>query len=352
MPKIKVGIVGVGDCCSSLVQGVASYRNGDLVGVKFNDFGGYKPSDIEFTSAFDIDSLKVGKDLSEAIFAKTNRYEKVNDVNPLGVIVQKGETMDSIGEYLHNQIKIDKKPSVDVSEELKKSKTEILINFLPTGSVQASKWYAEQAIAAGCAFINATTTEIARSREWAQRFEEAKLPLAGDDVMDQIGATIIHKELLEFLIRRGIKIDETYQLDIGGGTESLATLEKARGDIKREVKRRTIQESVPYEVPIIAGTTDYVDFMKNTRDSYFWISGKYFNSTPLKIDITLRTVDAPNSTSILLDVIRGLKIALDRKVYGTIGTLCTYGFKRPPKPYSLIETEKMIKEYMEGKRNK
>lgn len=352
MPKIKVGMVGVGDCCSSLVQGVSSYKNGDFVGLKFDDFGGYKPSDIEFTAAFDIDVLKVGKDLSEAIFAKTNRYEKVTDVNPLGVIVQKGEVMDSIGEYLHDQIKIDEKPSVNVSEELKESKTEILINFLPTGSVQASKWYAEQAIKAGCAFINATTTEFARSREWSQRFEEAKLPIAGDDIMDQIGATIIHKTLLEFLVRRGVKIDETYQLDIGGGTESLATLEKARGDIKREVKRRTIQESVPYEVPIAAGTTDYVDFMKNTRDSYFWISGRYFNNTPVKIDITLRTVDAPNSTSILIDVIRGLKIALDRKEYGTIETLCAYGFKRPPKSYSLIEIDKMINEYAEGKRNR
>ncbi|MGQ9723243.1 MAG: inositol-3-phosphate synthase [Candidatus Jordarchaeum sp.] len=352
MTKIKVGIVGVGDCCSSLVQGVSSYNDGEFVGLKFENFGGYKPSDIEFTAAFDIDSLKVGKDLSEAIFAKTNRYEKVNEVNPLGVIVQKGEIMDGVGEYLHDQIKVDDKPSVKVSEVLKKSKTEILINFIPTGSVQATKWYAEQAINAGCAFINTTTTEIARSKEWTQRFKEAKLPLAGDDIMDQIGATIIHKALLEFLVRRGVKIDETYQLDIGGGTESLATLEKARGDIKREVKRKTIQESVPYEVPIIAGTTDYVDFMKNTRDSYFWISGKYFNSTPVKMDITLRTVDAPNSTSILLDVIRGLKIAIDRKLYGAIDTLCAYGFKRPPKSYSLIETEKMINEYIEGKRNK
>jgi myo-inositol-1-phosphate synthase len=352
MPKIKVAVLGVGDCCSSLVQGVSSYKNGDFVGLKFDDFGGYKPSDIQFTAAFDIDSLKIGKELSEAIFAKTNRYEKVNDIEPLEVTVQKGEVMDGLGEFLQNQIKVDKKPSVNVSEELKKSKTEIVINFLPTGAVQASKWYAEQALKAGCAFINATPTEIASSKDWAARFEKAKLPLAGDDIMNQIGATILHKTLLEFLVRRGVKIDETYQLDIGGGTESLVTLEKARGDIKREIKRRAIQESIPYEVPITAGTTDYVDFMKNTRDSYFWISGRYFNNTPVRIDITLRTVDAPNSSSILLDVIRGVKIALDRKIYGAIDTLCAYGFKKPPKFFSPTETEKMINEYIEGKRNR
>ncbi|WXG39935.1 MAG: inositol-3-phosphate synthase [Candidatus Freyarchaeum deiterrae] len=352
MSKIKVAVLGVGDCCSSLVQGVSSYNNGDFVGIKFNDFGGYKPSDIQFTAAFDIDSLKVGKELSEAIFAKTNRYEKVNGVEPLGVTVQKGEVMDGLGEFLQNQIKVDKKPSVNVSEELKKSKTEIVINFVPTGAVQASKWYAEQALKAGCAFINATPTEIASSKDWAARFEKAKLPLVGDDIMNQIGATILHKTLLEFLVERGVKIDETYQLDIGGGTESLVTLEKARGDIKREVKRRALQASIPYEVPITAGTTDYVDFMKNTRDSYFWISGRYFNNTPVKIDITLRTVDAPNSSSILMDAIRGVKIALDRKVYGTIDTLCAYGFKKPPKFFSPTETEQMINEYIEGKRNR
>ncbi|MEX2704450.1 MAG: inositol-3-phosphate synthase [Candidatus Freyrarchaeum guaymaensis] len=352
MPRIRIGIVGVGDCCSSLVQGISSYKNGDFVGIRFHDFGGYRPSDIEFTAAFDIDSLKVGKDLSEAIFAETNRYGKVADVEHLGVTVQKGEVHDGVGEYLRDQIKVDERPSVNVAEELKRTKTEIVINFLPTGAIQASRWYAEQAISAGCAFINATTTEIASSREWARRFEEAKLPLVGDDVMDQIGATILHKSLLEFLVQRGVKIDETYQLDIGGGTESLNTLEKARGDIKREVKRRIIQASVPYEVPIIAGTTDYVDFMKNARDSYFWIRGRYFNNTPITIDITLRTVDAPNSSSILIDVIRGVKIALDRNVYGTIDTLCAYGFKKPPKPFSLTETEKMINEYIEGKRTK
>ncbi len=349
MPKIKVAVVGVGDCCSSLVQGVSSYRNGDFVGLKFHNFGGYKPSDIEFTAAFDIDSLKVGKDLSEAIFAPSNRYEKVSDVNTLGVTVQKGEVMDGIAEYLRDQIKVDKRPSVNVSEELKKSKTEIVVNFLPTGAVQASKWYAEQAIKAGCAFINTTPTAIASDKEWASRFEEAKLPLAGDDIMNQIGATILHKTILDLLVRRGVKIDQTYQLDIGGGVESLVTLEKARGDIKREVKRKAIQEAVPYAVPIVAGTTDYVDFMKNTRDSYFWISGRYFNNTPVKIDITLRTVDAPNSSSILLDVIRGVKLALDRKVYGTIDTLCAYGFKKPPKYYPLNETEKMLNEYIQGK---
>lgn len=347
MGKIKVAIAGVGNCCSALVQGVYMYKNhGDAVGLMHEVFGGYTVGDIEFVAAFDVDARKVGKDLSEAIFAEPNCYEKVCDVPKTGVKVKMGEVKDGIGEYISDYVKVSEEKPVDVARELEESGAEILVNLIPTGGVEASKWYAEQALKAGCAFINATPAEIAVSEEWASKFKSAGLPLVGDDLMDQIGATVLHKALLEFLVKRGVKVEETYQLDIGGGLEALNTLQRDRGDFKRRVKTAAVKVSLPYDASVVAGTTDYISFMRNSRASYFWIKGLYFNRTPVKIDIFLNTVDGPNAAGILVDVIRGVKFAMDKGMGGVILPLCAYGFKRPPVPVRLADAEKLVAEFL------
>ncbi len=348
MGRIKVAVVGVGNCCSALVQGVYAYRElGKVEGLLHEKVGGYTPADIEFVAAFDVDARKVGRDLAEAIFAEPNCYEKIYDVPKIGVTVKMGEIKDSLGEFLSDCVEISKGPPVDVAEELRSTGAEVVVNLIPTGGVEASNWYAEQALKAGCAFINATPAEIAVSTEWASRYQEAGLPLVGDDVMDQIGATVLHRNLLEFLVRRGVVVEETYQLDIGGGLEALNTLQKDRGDLKRQVKTAAVKSAVPYEVPVVAGTTDYISFMRNSRNSYFWVKGRYFNGAPIKMDIILSTVDAPNAASVLVDVIRGVKVAMDKKMGGVILPLCAYGFKRSPKRISLDEAEKLLKEFLE-----
>ena len=347
MGKINVAIVGVGNCCSALVQGVYAYKDrGEVAGLMHEVFGGYTLADIDFVAAFDVDARKVGKDLSEAIFAEPNCYDKVYSVPKTDVVVKMGKVMDGVGEYISEHVRVSEEKPVDVVRELRDAGAEVVVNLVPTGGVEASRWYAEQALKAGCAFINATPAEIAVSGEWASRFQSANLPLVGDDVMDQAGATVLHKALLEFLVRRGVRVEETYQLDIGGGLEALNTLQKDRGDFKRHVKTSAVKASLPYDVPVVAGTTDYISFMRNSRASYFWVKGSYFNGTPIKIDIFMNTVDAPNAAGILVDVIRGVKLAMDKRMGGVILPLCAYGFKRPPTPMKIADAEKLIAEFL------
>ena len=205
-----------------------------------------------------------------------------------------------------------------------------MVNLLPSGAQRATEFYAEQALAAGCAFVNATPTFIASDAAWAKKFADAKLPLVGDDLVDQVGSTTLHKTLLKLLTENGVKIDETYQLDVGGGTESVDTMDRSR-DAKRLIKTESVSASLPYKAEVVAGSTDYVDFLQNKRDSYFWISGVYFCNAPLKIDLKFQTVDAPNAGSVLFDVVRAMKLALGKKLKGALEPVCAYGFKRPPK---------------------
>ncbi|MEM3722299.1 MAG: inositol-3-phosphate synthase [Candidatus Bathyarchaeia archaeon] len=349
MPKIKVAIVGVGNCASALVQGLQYYKNfnssDECVGLRNLFLGGLHPKDIQVVAAFDIDSRKVGRDLSEAIFAPPNNVPKLVDVPLCDVIVQKGPVLDGVGEYTKEVIQVNDSNEVKVANVLKESGAEIVLNLLPSGAVKASEWYASQSLEAGCAFINTTPTFIASDSAWARRFEEAGLPLVGDDLVDQIGATTLHKTLLRLLTRHGVRITETYQLDVGGGTESLDTLDRTR-ELKRSVKTETVKAALPYEAEVIAGSTDYVDFLQNRRDSYFWIRGLYFCGTPMQIDMRLSTVDAPNAGSVLLDVIRAVKIALNRKLKGAILPICVYAFKRPPQLLSLEIAERMFEEFI------
>ncbi|MCS7115067.1 MAG: inositol-3-phosphate synthase [Nitrososphaerota archaeon] len=351
MPEIKVAIVGVGNCASALVQGLQYYSKienaEECVGLRNLYLGGFHPKDIKIVAAFDVDSRKLGKDLSEAIFMPPNNAPKMVDVQPCSVTVHKGPVLDGIGEYTGRFVRVDDAPEVNVAEVLKESGAEIVLNLLPSGAVKASEWYANQSLKAGCAFINATPVFIASNPVWAGRFEEAGLPIAGDDLIDQIGATALHKTLLRLLSEGGVRVTETYQLDVGGGTESLDTLERTR-EVKRKIKTESVRAALPYEAQVVAGSMDYVDFLQNRRDSYFWIKGWYFCGAPVQIDLRLSTVDAPNAGSVLLDVIRAVKIALNRKLCGAILPICAYAFKHPPKTAPIEEAEKIFAEFILG----
>ena len=352
MPRIKVALVGVGNCASAFVQGLQYYSNCEkkehCVGLRYLFLGGFHPRDIQIVAAFDIDSRKVGKELGEAVFAPPNNTLKLVDVPQTNVTVYKGAVLDGVGEYTKNVVQVSSLPEVNVADVLKQSGAEIVVNLLPSGAVRASQWYAEQALSAGCAFVNTTPAFVASDATWAKRFEEAELPLVGDDLIDQVGATTLHKTLLKLLSMHGVRITETYQLDVGGGTESLDTLERTK-EVKRTVKTRSVEAALPYKADVVAGSTDYVDFLRNKRDSYFWIKGLYFCKVPVQIDLRLSTVDAPNAGSVLFDVIRAVKIALDRKLKGAILPISAYAFKNPPKLLPLETAEKIFMDFIDGK---
>jgi myo-inositol-1-phosphate synthase len=349
MPKVKVALIGVGNCASSFIQGIQYYgkldKPADCVGLRNPVLAGLSPKDIQVVAAFDIDERKVGKDLSEAIFAAPNNAPKVAEVSSMGVKVSKGPLLDGVGKSTKAIIHVSDVPDADTVQVLKVSGAEMMVNLLPSGAAKATQWYAEQALAAGIAFVNATPTFIASDSEWAKKFSDAKLPLVGDDLVDQVGSTALHKTLLKLLSDNGVHINETYQLDVGGGTESVDTMDRTR-DAKRTIKTESVAASIPYKAEIVAGSTDYVDFLQNKRDSYFWISGVYFCNAPMKIDLKFQTVDAPNAGSVLFDVVRAVKLASDKKLKGAVEAVCAYGFKRPPQMVSLEEAEAQFKKFI------
>jgi myo-inositol-1-phosphate synthase len=347
MSKINVALIGVGNCASALIQGLQYYNifAENTAGLRNPLLGRYAPSDIQIVTAFDVDKRKVGKDLAEAIFAKPNNSPKVTDVPTTGVSVQKGVPKDGVGKRTQNIVQISDFPDANIAQVLVDSGAEIVINLLPSGATNASHYYAEQALTANCGFINATPAFIASDAAWAKRFENAQLPLTGDDLIDQVGSTTLHKTLLKLLSDSGVKITETYQLDVGGGTESLETLDRTR-EAKRLIKTQSVASSLPYKTEIVAGSTDYVDFLQNNRDSYFWIKGTYFCNAPLQIDLKFSTVDAPNAGSVLFDVIRAVKIALNKKLKGAIIPISAYAFKRPPQMMPLEKAQEMFTDFV------
>ncbi len=345
----KVALIGVGNCASALLQGLEFYgksdKKGDSTGLRNPLLAGLTPRDIKVVAAFDVDERKVGKDLAEAIFAAPNNAPKVADVPKTGVVVQKGPLLDGIGDSAKSIVKISSRPDADVASVLKKAGAEIVLNLLPSGASKASEWYAEQALTAKCAFVNATPNFIASNRAWAEKFAAAGLPLVGDDLVDQVGSTALHKTLLQLLSKNGVKICETYQLDVGGGTESLETMDRTR-DAKRAIKTEAVASALPYKTEVVAGSTDYVDFLQNKRDSYFWISGVYFCNAPMRIDLKFSTVDAPNAGSVLFDVIRAVKLAMDKKQKGAVEQICAYGFKHPPQMLTLEAAEEAFRQFV------
>lgn len=348
MSSVKVALVGVGNCASAFVQGLCYYgkleKAEDCIGLRNPELGGLAPKDIRVVAAFDVDERKVGKDLAEAIFAEPNNAPRIVAVPIMGVTVNVGPLLDGAGESTKTVLQLSREPVANVAEILSESGTEIVVNLLPSGATEASNWYAEQAISAGCGFVNTTPNFIASDALWAKRFVDAGLPLVGDDLVDQIGSTSLHKTLLCLLSNSGVKINETYQLDVGGGTESLDTLDRTR-DAKRAIKTESVASSLPYKADVVAGSTDYVDFLQNKRDSYFWISGVYFGNAPMQIDLKFCTVDAPNAGSVLFDIVRAMKLALRRKQKGVLNAICAYGFKHPPEMLTLEAAEKEFKRY-------
>ena len=359
--KVKAAIAGVGNCASALVQGTKYYDNNpaakrsdnDWIGLTAFNLGGIEPADIEFVAAFDVADTKVGKDLSEAIFATPNNTVKiVSEIEKFDTKVQKGEVLDGIGKHLSQKVKPANVPAVNVKEVLKDSGAEVLLSYLPVGSRRATQYYAECCLDAGCAFINAIPVFIASAPKWQQAFEGKGLVCAGDDVMSQLGATVVHKTLVKLFVDRGVKIDQTYQLNIGGDMDFYNMLDEDRLEDKRISKTSAVAAMVPYEIPMRIGPSDFVSFLQNDKVCYISIKGEYFGGIPVELDLKLRVVDAYNSAGVMIDAVRAVKIAIDRGIAGPLESISAYCFKHPPiqMPYSLAKSHFL--EFVDGKRER
>lgn len=353
MPVIKVAVAGVGNCCSAFVQGVQLHKQKKplrKLGLLHTKIGPYRPEDVEFVAAFDIDSRKVGRDLSDAIFQPPNNTLSLTHVPRLSVTVSKANPYDGVGALTKNEIQVAPEPYDDITAVLEESGADILVNLTPTGADHASEAFALAALQADCAFVNGTPARLASTKLWSSKFKRERLPLFGDDLVDQVGATMLHKSILQLLVDRGVKVDESYQLDIGGGTESLNALDKPRYEAKREIKNKAVGSVVPYKFPLVAGTSDYVDFMKNSRMSYFWIKGRYFAGAPFTIDLYLHIIDGPAGAGTLIDVVRLAKLAKDRKLGGALKSPSAFAFKIPPVQAKPHIAQQWLQEFIAGKR--
>lgn len=359
MGKINVAIIGVGNCASSLVQGVYYYRNakeGDNIpGLMHVNLGGYHIKDINFVAAFDIDKNKVGKDLSEAIFTKPNNTYKFCDVPNLGVKVARGMTHDGLGKYLSQIIEKAPGPTANIVGILKETKTDVVLNYLPVGSEEATKWYIEQVLDAGCGFINCIPVFIAREPYWYGRFAEAGLPVIGDDIKSQVGATIVHRVLTRLFRNRGVKLLRTYQLNFGGNTDFLNMLERERLESKKISKTNAVTSQLDYELPpddVHVGPSDYVPWLLDRKFCHIRMEGQTFGDVPLNLELKLEVWDSPNSAGVVIDAIRCCKLALDRGLCGSIVGPSSYFMKSPPIQYSDDEARVRTEEFIVGKEQK
>ena len=357
--KIRVAIIGVGNCASALVQGVEFYKNASeeefIPGLMHVKLGDYHISDIEFSAAFDVDKNKVGRDLSRAIFTEPNNTLKFADVPELGVEVMRGMTHDGLGKYLSKVIEKHPSPTVDVAGVLKETKTDVVVNFLPVGSEFATKWYVEQALEAGCAFVNCIPVFIAREKRWQEIFEKHGLPIIGDDIKSQVGATILHRILVQLFKDRGVKIERTSQLNVGGNTDFLNMLERERLESKKISKTTAVTSMLDYELGdenVHIGPSDYVAWLKDRKWAYIRIEGKSFGNAPLNIEAKLEVWDSPNSAGVVIDAIRCAKLALDRKIGGALISPSAYFMKSPPEQYPDHIAKQMCEEFIEGKRER
>lgn len=357
MSDLRVAVVGVGNSCSALVQGCHFYNDAKedefIPGLLHANFGGYHVRDIKFVAAFDVDDRKVGADLGEAIFMEPNNTLVFAKVPRLGVKVAKGNLLDGLGKFQKQVVKVNSgNPHSDVAGILREAKADMLVNYLPVGSDRATKWYAQQALDADCAFVNCIPSFIASVPSWQRRFEKANLPCAGDDVMSQVGATVVHKTLAKLLVDRGAFIEESYQLNVGGDTDFLNMLEEERLLTKRESKTSAVASLIPYPVPLKIGPSDYVPFLKNKKICYIWIKGKYFGDTPFSIDLKLDVVDSPDSAGMVIDAIRATKLGLDRGIKGPLTSISAYAFKHPPvqTPYEVAKV--WVEDFIQGKRER
>lgn len=356
--KVRVAIVGVGNCASSLVQGVEFYKNtpedATVPGLMHVNLGGYHIRDIEFTLGIDINATKVGKDLSEAIFAEPNNTYKFCDVPHLNVPVVRGMTHDGLGKYLSGVIQKAPGPTADIVRLLKETQTDVIVNFLPVGSEMATKWYVEQALEAGCAFVNGIPVFIASSEYWAKRFQDAGLPVLGDDIKSQVGATILHRVLTTLFVDRGVRIDRTYQLNFGGNTDFLNMLERERLESKKISKTGAVTSLIPYPLDpdnVHVGPSDYVPWLTDRKWCYLRMEGTTFGEVPLNVEVKLEVWDSPNSAGVMIDAIRCAKIALDRKLSGPIIGPSSYFFKTPPKQFRDSICREKVEAFIRGESN-
>jgi myo-inositol-1-phosphate synthase len=339
--KVRVAVIGAGNCASSLVQGVQYYKDAkadDFVpGLMHVNLGGYHIHDIEFSAAFDIDSNKVGKDLSEAIFAAPNNTYRFSDVPNLNAKVYRGMTHDGLGKYLSRLITKAPGKTNDVVQILKDTGTDVVVNYLPVGSETATKWYVEQILRAGVGFVNCIPVFIGREQYWQARFKEANLPIIGDDIKSQVGATIVHRMLAHLFRERGVKLERTMQLNVGGNTDFYNMLERERLESKKISKTNAVTSQLDYEIGeenVHIGPSDYVPWLSDRKWAYIRLEGRTFGDVPLNVELKLEVWDSPNSAGVVIDAVRMIKLALDRGISGTLEGPSAYLMKSPPKQYS------------------
>jgi myo-inositol-1-phosphate synthase len=334
---VRVAIVGVGNCASALVQGVHKYRDASpdefVPGLMHVDLGGYHVRDIQFVAAFDVDARKVGHDLSEAVFAEPNNTVRFAEVPPIGVNVSRGHTLDGIGQYLSEVVHEAPQPSVDVADVLRQTQADVLINYLPVGSEQATRFYMEQALTAGCAVVNCIPVFIAREAAWRRRFEEHGLPIIGDDIKSQVGATIVHRILARLFRDRGVRLERTSQLNVGGNTDFLNMLERSRLESKKISKTTSVTSQLEEELApgdIHVGPSDYVPWLTDRKWAHIRLEGRSFGDVPLNLELKLEVWDSPNSAGVVIDAVRCAKLGLDRGLSGALEGPSAYFMKSPP----------------------
>ena len=354
MPELKLAISGIGNCASSLVQGIHYYRNiketdETVPGLMHNSIGGYRPGDIRVVAAFDIDERKVGKDVSEAIFQKPNN-----------TLVFQKDIMDGVASHMENYpedeaFRVSKENAVDVAKVLQESGADVLVNYMPVGSEQATQVYAEAALKAGIAFVNCMPVFIASNDKWAKRFEDAGIPCVSDDIKAQVGATITHRVLTKLWADRGVKLERTYQLNTGGNTDFLNMLERARLSSKKISKTEAVQSQLPTPLAdnnIHIGPSDYVPWQKDQKICFIRMEGKKFGGAPVTLDLRLSVEDSPNSAGVAIDAIRCAKLGLDRGIAGRLLSISAYCMKHPPVQYPDDLGRKMVEEYIKGERER
>jgi myo-inositol-1-phosphate synthase len=353
--EVRVAIVGVGNCASSLVQGVQYYQDADetatVPGLMHVKLGRYHVRDVKFVAAFDVDAKKVGFDLSEAIFASENNTIKIADVPPTNVTVQRGPTLDGIGKYYSETIEVSDADPVDVVKTLKDNKVDVMVSYLPVGSEEADKFYAQCAIDAGVAFVNALPVFIASDPVWAKKFEDAGVPIVGDDIKSQVGATITHRVMAKLFEDRGVQLDRTMQLNVGGNMDFLNMLERSRLESKKISKTQAVTSNLQREFntkDVHIGPSDHVGWLDDRKWAYVRLEGRAFGDVPLNLEYKLEVWDSPNSAGVIIDAVRAAKIAKDRGIGGPVVAASAYLMKSPPKqlPDDIARTR--LEEFIEG----
>jgi myo-inositol-1-phosphate synthase len=353
LANVRVGIIGVGNCASALVQGVQYYQNaadGDFVpGLMHVNLGGYHIRDIEFSCAFDVDADKVGKDLAQAIFSGQNNTYKFADVPPLGVRVDRGMTHDGLGKYLAQVITKAPGPTADIVQILEDTGTDVVVSYLPVGSEEATKWYVEQILDAGCGFVNCIPVFIAREEYWRRRFERAGLPIIGDDIKSQVGATIVHRVLTNLFKDRGVRMERTSQLNVGGNTDFLNMLERERLESKKISKTNAVTSQLDYPVEpenVHIGPSDYVAWLTDRKWAYIRLEGRSFGDVPLNVELKLEVWDSPNSAGVVIDAVRCIKLALDHGIAGALEGPSAYFMKSPPVQHKDEQAREMTEAFI------